>query len=62
MLYVLDEPICHFSGVGSILSVIVLWEILLINSVGLIKRHIMWRLIWAWVSCDPFTGFQIRMG
>ena len=56
--WMLDEFICHFRGVGSILLLIFyfLWKILLADNVD-----IKWRLIWVCtVFYDPLTGVQVK--
>ena len=61
----LDESICHFWGIGSMLSLLFCfrWNILLAKTVDPyqtphnIRRHIMWQLIWVCTVCLwPFYG------
>ena len=67
----LDESICHFRGVGSILSLLFVRETFLANNVdpdqmphcvALNRHHIVSYLGHALFAYDPFMGFQVRMG
>ena len=63
--YILDEAICHFRGVGSILLLLfyLWWKILLGTVCTLIRRHIMWRLNRVCTVCLwPFLRFPGKNG
>ena len=59
-----DESICHFRGVGSNLLLLFFFDgkILLANKVNLIRRHMMWHLVWVCLPMTFLMGFQAKMG
>ena len=68
-MYILDEYICYFTGVGSILLLLPFFFFFFFEKsckqsmFNLIRRHIMWRLIWACTVCLwPFYGFPGKNG